>query len=485
MSPVAPFSAWPCPSTSWDRPRYLWVHRQSGLGPGYGLIVLDPTNVTPVSSLSGITDAHRPRVRGQPVSKTGLVGGQLNEVIHFLDGRPISSRSFIEPRRLVRFRVLRHDAWMASEVDTTRRIHTIDGLRGIAAVIVVIHHALLISPLLADEYIHAPVSDNLAIRALVDTPLHLLWGGREAVTVFFVLSGMALTLPLLSGRPASWLAYYPRRLVRLYIPVWAAVAFAIVLFVVVHRTTVEGGSWWLNALTGPLTLSAILYDLTLVRGTTFINSPLWSLRWEVLFSLLLPLYFYLAHKIGRGIIGAGVITLILMVGISAGELIGNSYLRYLPVFGFGVLLSVNKDQIQKILARLSPLASWALMAVAIVALSVRPFPAVSALGGAVIVALVAWRVEYAVLGENRAIVWLGKISFSLYLVHEPILVTIAFALPQPNAAIVLAAGLPISLCGAWAFCRAVEGPATNLSRKVGRAVAMKAAPRDPRRRDVH
>jgi peptidoglycan/LPS O-acetylase OafA/YrhL len=43
--------------------------------------------------------------------------------------------------------------------------------------------------------------------------------------VFFVLSGFVLTLPFLSGRPI-WPAYYARRLIRLFLPVWASILLA-------------------------------------------------------------------------------------------------------------------------------------------------------------------------------------------------------------------------------------------------------------------
>ena len=56
------------------------------------------------------------------------------------------------------------------------------------------------------------------------------WDGTGAVLVFFVLSGFVLTLaftgPAKSGEP-RWANYYARRIPRLYVPVWAAIALAI------------------------------------------------------------------------------------------------------------------------------------------------------------------------------------------------------------------------------------------------------------------
>ena len=358
-----------------------------------------------------------------------------------------------------------------------------DGLRGVAALVVVVHHALLVSPTLAHEYQAAGNSGNPAVRILVDTPLHLLWGGGEAVMVFFILSGMALTLPLLSGRPAHWLAYYPRRMIRLYFPVWSAAAFAIALFILFPRSAIDGGSWWLNKHDIPLTAHAVSRDVTLVLGSTFINSPLWSLRWEVLFSLALPLYFYLAKRFGQGWFGGGVLAASVLVAVGLGGRLENPYLLYLPVFVLGVLLAVNRQSLENALAKQSARVSWSLMVVALIALTGSWIPGlrdtiaavpVTATGGTLLVALVAWRDEYRVLGTSQVIAWLGTISFSLYLIHEPILMSIAFHFEEPNAAVVLAVGLPLSLFIAWGFHLLIEGPSNTFSRAVGKFVATRS-----------
>jgi Predicted acyltransferases len=99
------------------------------------------------------------------------------------------------------------------------RIASLDGLRGIAALTVVLHHVVLASvPSLADAFKNQSVHGGLG-WAMLYTPLHIVWAGPEAVCVFFVLSGYVLALPYLRTRfePRS---YYPRRFVRVFLPVW-------------------------------------------------------------------------------------------------------------------------------------------------------------------------------------------------------------------------------------------------------------------------
>jgi peptidoglycan/LPS O-acetylase OafA/YrhL len=133
-------------------------------------------------------------------------------------------------------------------VDTTgtstrgsARMASLDGLRGLAALVVVVQHCALTLPSLANQYL-AP---NAASPAwwLTYTPAYLAWAGREAVLVFFVLSGLVLALPRLSGRRSDgWSSYYRKRLLRLYLPVLAAVALTALVLVLVPRTGAAGQS---------------------------------------------------------------------------------------------------------------------------------------------------------------------------------------------------------------------------------------------------
>lgn len=92
------------------------------------------------------------------------------------------------------------------------RVRALDGIRGLAAVVVVVHHTFLVSPLLANPYQNPyDVRPGTIAWWATYTPLHLFWDGTEAVFVFFVLSGFVLSLPLArtgivrlaNGRPTT------------------------------------------------------------------------------------------------------------------------------------------------------------------------------------------------------------------------------------------------------------------------------------------
>ena len=67
--------------------------------------------------------------------------------------------------------------------------------------------------------------------------------------------------------------------------------------------------------------------------------------------------------------------------------------------------------------------------------------------------------------------FLGRISFSLYLIHVPILATLAYALGDAQWWLVGIIGLPLSLAAATVFHRYVELPSQRLAHRVGARAA--------------
>jgi peptidoglycan/LPS O-acetylase OafA/YrhL len=118
----------------------------------------------------------------------------------------------------------RRPANATEQPSTARNIATLDGLRGIACLIVVNHHftynftETIMVGWGVDE-------ENKHISQLPG--INLLWDGQAMVAIFFVLSGFVLShKPLSLSRSASWAELHNtvassafRRVFRLYIPV--------------------------------------------------------------------------------------------------------------------------------------------------------------------------------------------------------------------------------------------------------------------------
>lgn len=373
------------------------------------------------------------------------------------------------------------------------RIAALDGVRGIAALIVLLHHASL----LGRSALQA--GDGTAWELLEGTPVKLLLLGTEAVLVFFVLSGLVVAIPAFRAG-FHWPAYGVSRLLRLYLPVWGALALAAALVWLFPRDPSRVNESWLSE------RSALSFDwgelfaqATLTEARYPLSNPIWSLRWELLFSVLLPVFVGLALLLRRW--AGAVIVLALLLSV-AGRLSGISWLTYLPIFLAGTMLATRLDAVRAWGERAAA-RGWALPALAAASAllliaswlysaqwigTVAPWtesPAGVLIGdllfglaafGAVgvIVVVLAWPAA-ARRCEGPIAQWLGGISFSLYLIHVPILATLAYAFGADGWPWAVAVGVPLSIVAAWGFWFAVERPAHRLARQVGARLA-KSAP---------
>lgn len=374
----------------------------------------------------------------------------------------------------------RQAAPAAPAVARSRLAH-FDGLRGAAAFVVLIHHALLVLPWANVGYFTPDASLSGPAWLLTFTPLHLLWAGSEAVLLFFVLSGAVLVLPVLdSTRATSWLRYYPSRLARLYLPVAGAVALSVVAVVLFPRAAEPGASTWMAKHDVPLTASSVLHDLVLVRGTGWMNSALWSLRWEVVFSLLLPLYV-VAVRTPRRALFCAVPYLVVLAVIGARS--PSTWKFYLLAFAAGSLLI---QLVRTAGPRTLGAAGGSLLsAFAVVMLTwrwwtlgagldtlTRFWATAAVLGSAALLLVVAWWPPAHRCVTSRPLLWLGTISFSLYLVHEPVVVSAATVLPTHLAWLAVVVGITVALPLAYLFHRLVEVPAHRLSQRIRRGPAV-------------
>ncbi len=315
------------------------------------------------------------------------------------------------------------------------------------------------------------------------SPLHLIWAGGEAVFVFFVLSGLVLALPAAAGRRMQWRSYYPSRLVRLYLPIVAAVVLAFILVRLVPRHPGPGSSWWLASHTSPVGWRQAAHDAAVVRGASWLNSPLWSLQWEVIFSLLLPVFVLLLVR-SRGLLRLKVISL-LTISVASPYLPHSSYFLYMPVFGFGVVMAQQIGRLDRWGVAFDSLRNslkvWAIACTGLLLISswlLKPLPSMpgesavglllTLMGVCLVVWLFACTSAAGAFGTTDTVRWLGRRSFSLYLVHEPIVVTVAYLLGATrDAALVLVIALPVSLLVTEAFGRICEAPSHRLAKRVG------------------
>jgi peptidoglycan/LPS O-acetylase OafA/YrhL len=356
----------------------------------------------------------------------------------------------------------------------TRRLGELDSLRGIASVIVLLHHNFLSAGLLTGRF----------REVLVASPLRAIDNGRPAVLFFFVLSGFVLTRALratgavLTARDyALWVL---QRTARLCLPATAALAVSAMFYALISRGVWPGEAKWLavTVWTRPPTPSSFMAQALLLAldGGYYLDNVLWSLVHEWRISLVLPVVATAAAFRGKN--GA---RLLVLLGIAFGSVFGGPWGGS---FGLGPTFAISlRATLYFLLPFLIGAAlesgdiaevrgdRWQVAAGAIAVLGLGRVD--NDYSTFVASALLIWLALQPGLIQRvlrqRAFVWLGTISFSLYLIHEPVLALLFNGLHDrlPPAAI-CALSLTAALPAAYVFYLLVERPTHRLARLIGR-----------------
>lgn len=290
----------------------------------------------------------------------------------------------------------------------------IDGLRGIAVLSVILFHYNIPG----------------------------LEGGFTGVDIFFVISGFLIGSIILSdlGRSRfSFTAFYERR-VRRILPALYTVVLACFLFSFYFLNSTFLENLAQTATTSVLFISNIyFYDTTggyfaEVTGPNILLHT-WSLSLEEQFYILYPPLIYLLYKYARKYI-IHFILVIAIISLGGSIILTNDnevFSFYLPFtrsweFLAGVLLAgVNIPNSNKILKEVFSLLGAAFIIAGLVALNAHSvFPGYSALLPVAGTALLIKYADHSFLLNRilcfRPLVFIGKISYSLYLWHWPVLI---------------------------------------------------------------
>jgi peptidoglycan/LPS O-acetylase OafA/YrhL len=341
-------------------------------------------------------------------------------------------------------------------------------MRGLAAIVVLLDHVLACYPNFSSGQNASP-----AYAVVSHTPLHLVWDGAAAVILFFLLSGFALNLWTETGN-FTWVAYYPSRLLRLYLPVAGACLLGWAIIQIRPPTGPLDSTWATRNST--YTFWAALQDSTLIHLSGQIG-PLWSLQWEVIFSLALPAFVLLIKKCSPVAVAC-----FSAIAIAFGIVADVPHLIYVPIFLLGMVLKVPGQRFRILLLRANA-AKYGCIVLSILILEL-PWMLDGTCSGKVEVALCTFSRIIGSIGliisvgfvssfskplTSRPAQWFGKISFSLYLVHEPIAIAFYRLFQGHILAIVF---IPVlCLCFAAVFCKFVESPAHRLSRQTYQILA--------------
>lgn len=343
------------------------------------------------------------------------------------------------------------------------RIKSLDSVRGIAAFMVVVGHCI--------------GTIEAQPRWLQHFPFTLLNAGDSAVIMFFALSGCVLFLSLQQKSSSAYFGYLSKRFMRIYPTFVVAVLVSAVLFEVVRPRPVPGVSDWFNAhwqsapTLGMLLGHLAMTDLPALRQ---LDAVMWSLVQELRISVIFP---FIALWVVADWRAAVLVTAALSAVCTFVELHAHITwmfdpiltLSYVYLFAAGAALASHAHTVRRLgrLPRWLQLGLW-LVALRLVAVPVERDVALATGAGALLIIALAFGtpVSDRVLSTHNVLIWLGRVSYSLYLVHWPIIMTCVHLLRERLPLIaILAIAVAMSLAAAELMNRLIEQPSIALGRR--------------------
>jgi peptidoglycan/LPS O-acetylase OafA/YrhL len=388
----------------------------------------------------------------------------------------------------------------------------LEGLRGLASLNVVLAHFMFAFMPYASHFLYpeGDIIQRYPIEYWLAKPyISVLYNGTYPVSIFFVMSGWVLTAPFMRADQAGPLPAAVKRYPRLVLPVAAAIFLAWALYKVgamagTSRAVELGFAGWLSddyKSNVPFFPDLLLnmFITAPVNGHVDLDTPLWTLRIELLAPLLL---FALIALFGAKKILP--ITLV-FVSITLNIFPANGAAMHFLAFLLGYLLNFTVSFLRRI-----PIVAFLLLAAGVILgafdfsdhyslLQKIPLPDLSSfawnlagdrktlfhtLGGLLTVAGVLAGAPGSQWLALPPFTWLGKVSFSAYLLHWPIVCSLAITLLAIGRGAGLSYPYAVALAGigyliavyiaAMLFERWVDAPAIRFANRLSRLYISKS-----------
>jgi peptidoglycan/LPS O-acetylase OafA/YrhL len=345
-------------------------------------------------------------------------------------------------------------------------LHFLDGLRALAAIYVLIHHAIL------------QVDVASSTSAFVQTIALLFAHGRYAVDLFIVISGFCLMLPVVHNggvlRQGAF-GFFLRRIKRILPTYYIAMAISLgLIFTAIGEKT---NTNWNSSL--PVTMWDVITHLFLIQdlfdATMYkINHVFWSISVEFHIYLLFPALVLSWRKWSPTLTTIG--SLLLSLGLWV--LLGHSSLNvygmaphYIALFTFGMLAT------QLVYASLEWWKLGLIAAFIVLVALVYPIMRADLLVGVVSASLLVLAATRQVTVLHQLLSWqplvfIGSFAYSIYLIHAPLLqifsayILLPYAYsPSQSIMFFLLVGTPVVVGLSYIFYLLAERPFMLSARK--------------------
>ncbi|MGB1103369.1 MAG: acyltransferase family protein [Crocinitomicaceae bacterium] len=321
-------------------------------------------------------------------------------------------------------------------------ILVINSLRGIAAFSVVLYHFIVTT----QDFIHTPW-----IRNTFDY-------GQRGVQLFFIISGIVIPLSMIKSNYTlkQWMTFLLKRFIRIEPPYLVAIALGVIYLI--------GRNYIPGTVAVDLTPSAkdvalhLGYLVPFFEDVRWINDVFWTLAVEfqyyLVLSVIIPLV--LSNKIGLRILFYAI-----FIGAGFSGYNYEFFPHWAPYFliGIGYIL-FRKNKIK--------LIEFTILELVLLVVNYYLLDLVDV--GIAIVAIGI--IHFGSDLKTRVTLFLGKVSYSLYLIHSIIGAAFINYLSHHvdtfwQKSVVILIGLAISIFSAWLLYRFVEKPTHQYAKKIG------------------
>lgn len=356
----------------------------------------------------------------------------------------------------------------------TRHLPFLDGIRGVAILLVFLYHSLGTAfnkahPEWAGGGLWLDLS-NITRTWFIASPASIGWVG---VSVFFVVSGFCIHLSHQNGY--AWSEFFRRRVFRIY-PAYILVILAMLPWFP-SSPLEESVPKWFQAATHLLGIHN-LFEATHLG----INPAFWSIGVEIQLYALYPLLVLMHRRLGwRGamwICGCTEVAIRSIMAIST-AMRGQDLPHFITASPFAYWLSwaIGARLAGHYLAGTRSCfhrVNFGIVTVAFIASTLfRPTSHFSFLIGSIMAAIAIERLISKQWSAPQGKVWqhlssLGLVSFSFYLIHQPVLFIARSLMPKIHPLIGFMAYLatyPIILLFAWMLFKWVEIPGIEWGKK--------------------
>ena len=325
---------------------------------------------------------------------------------------------------------------------TQQKVLSVESIRGWACFMVLLSHlSLTFYPYLHGFNGLAQADTNPIQYFIHHSPFAFFFSGTAAVYVFFVLSGYILSKVALKSdndpnkQKQRILAMGIKRYPRLMIPSLVSCIIAYIGFATLSSTSPQLGTWINNFADTPnLSLLGAIYngaiDVFFFKGESMYNPVLWTMKVELLGSFII--YLLCLNRLTIQIpylTGIFAVITLITIGLKIAT----------PELGFGIisfyggyLFSIYGKQISFKLALVTLLFGLYLAGAHSTSMSYWPINQViggytyflcNFASGFFIVYGILFNEKFSNLFSGKLSVFMGKVSFSVYLIQMPILTT--------------------------------------------------------------